>query len=133
MTNQEIYKYFQDINSMDEEKKIKNSVDIENQNDLNSLNLRLCEPFIEVNDYNLDNKNTIVQSSIKLTKEFLNDIVSKNTNEWIDKLFENKDEFDIKHHVAYEETRNKRIRRQLNASTKKKDFHKIFNKYLKIS
>ena len=137
MTNKEIFSYFSDVHKMNEEKKLINFVENQNQqNILNSLCLRVCEPFVEVIDFNMTNEtNKIVQSNVKIRNEFLNGLISinVNTNEWIDKIYEFRREFDIKYHVKYEETRNKRIRRQITTGNKNKDLHKVFNKFLKIS
>ena len=133
MTNQEIYNYFKDVHSMNEENKLKNKDD--NQS-INSLTLRVCQPFIEVIDFNLKKgNNKIVQSNIKLKKEFIKGLINVkiNTNEWINKINEYKNEFDIKYHIKYDETINKRVRRQITTGNKTKDFHKVFNKFLKIS
>ena len=136
MTNKEIFSYFSDVHKMNEEKKLVNFVENQNQQNMNSLCLRVCEPFIEVIDFNMTNEaNKIVQSNVKIRNEFLNSLISinANTNEWIDKIYEFRKEFDIKYHVKYEETRNKRIRRQITTGNKNKDLHKVFNKFLKIS
>ena len=136
MTNQEIFNYFRDVHKMDEGSKLNNFVDNQSQNSLNSLTLRICQPFIEVIDFNLKKgNNKIVQSNIKLRSEFINELVNINinTNEWINKISEYRKEFDIKYHIKYEETRNKRVRRQITTGNKNKDLHKVFNKFLKIS
>ena len=134
MSNEEITKYFNDIHIMNEKSKFKDFNQIENYT-LNSLNLRICQPSIEVDDFNLINGDKIVQSNIKLKNELINELINVNINkkEWINKLNEYKSEFDIKNHVKYEETRNKKIRRQITTGNKNKDLHKIFNKFLKIS
>ena len=135
MSNHEILTYFSDLNKMNEDNKLKEIEEIKHQNTLNSLNLKVCEPFIEVIDFNLSNSNIFVQSNIKLGKEFINDLINVNVNikEWINKLNEYKKGFDIKYHVKYEDTRNKRIRRKITFENKNKDLHKVFNKFLKIS
>ena len=135
MSNHEILTYFSDLNKMKEDNKLKEIEEIKHQNTLNSLNLKVCEPFIEVIDFNLSNSNIFVQSNIKLGKEFINDLINVNVNikEWINKLNEYKKGFDIKYHVKYEDTRNKRIRRKITFENKNKDLHKVFNKFLKIS
>ena len=136
MTNQEIFKYFRDVHKMNEENKLINNDENQNQNSLNTLNIRLCKPFIEIIDFNLlKGKNKIVQSNIKLKSEFINELINTkiNTNEWINKISEYKNEFDIKYHIKYDETINKKIRKQITTGNKNKDFHKVFNKFLKIS
>ena len=135
MSNQEILTYFSDLNKMNEHNRLNEYELNKQQNTLNSLNLRVCEPFIEVIDFNLNNNNKMVQSYIKLRKEFIKELININVNikEWINKIDEYKREFDIKYHNKYEETRNKRIRRQITTAIKSKDIHKVFNKFLKIS
>ena len=136
MTNQEIFKYFRDVHKMNEENKLINNDENQNQNSLNTLNIRLCKPFIEIIDFNLlKGKNKIVQSNIKLKSEFINELINTkiNTNEWINKISEYKNEFDIKYHIKYDETINKKIRKQITTGNKSKDLHKVFNKFLKIS
>ena len=77
----------------------------------------------------------IVQSSIKLKNDFLDELININinNNNLIDKIYNFRKDFDIKYHVKYEETRNKKIRRQITTGNKNKDIHKVFNKFLKIS
>ena len=136
MSNQEIYIYFKDVHKMNEENKLNIKDDNQNQNNINSLTIRLCKPFIEAIDFHfIKGNNKIVQSSIKLKNEFINELINNkiNTNEWINKINENKNEFDIKYHTKYDETINKKIRKQITTGNKSKDLHKVFNKFLKIS
>ena len=137
MKNEEIFTYFKEVHKMDEENKLNNYIDSKNESNFNALTVRVCEPFIEVIDFNLQNdgNNKIVQSNIKIRGEFLNDLINLNvnTNNWINKINEYRREFDIKYHVKYEETRNKKVRTQITTGTKNKDIHKVFNKFLKIS
>lgn len=135
MSNKEILKYFHDLYNMSEEIIFKGIDHLDNQNTLNSLTLRVCEPFIEVDDYNIKTENKIVQSNIKLRSDIINDLININVNtyDWINKLNEYKHEFDFKYHIKYEETRNKKIRRQITTGNKNKDLHKVFNKFLKFS
>ena len=134
MTNQEIYEYFKNVHKMNVENNLYNFVG--NQNSLNSLALRICEPYIEALDYISNNEsNKIIQSNIKIKNEFLNKLflINVNTNDWIDKINEYRMELDSKYKVQYEETRNKKIRRQITTQNKSKDLHKIFNKFLNFS
>ena len=137
MKNEEIFTYFKEVHKMNKENQLNNYFENQNDNSLNSLTLRVCEPFIEVIDFNLNNEghNKIVQSNIKIRQEFLNELINLNvnTNNWINKINEYRREFDIKYHVKYEETRNKKVRRQITSGNKNKDIHKVFNKFLKIS
>ena len=135
MSNKEILQYFHDLYNMSEETKFKALGHLDNQNTLNSITLRVCEPFIEVDDYNIKTENKIVQSNIKLRSDIIYDLINIDVNmyDWINKLNEYKHEFDFKYHVKYEETRNKKIRRQITTGNKNRDLHKVFNKFLKIS
>ena len=136
MTNKEIFSYFNDLHAMSGDKKLINLIDNQKKNNLNSLSLRICEPFIEITDFYINDENIkIVQSSIKLKNDFLDELININinNNNLIDKIYNFRKDFDIKYHVKYEETRNKKIRRQITTGNKNKDIHKVFNKFLKIS
>ena len=134
MSNQEIFKYFSDIHNMNEKTKL-NNLQSQSQNILNSLTLRICEPFIEINDFDIDNEKKIIQSHIKLKNDFLNDIINIkiNNEEWMKKINEYRNEFDIKNQVKYEDNKNQKVKKQMNMSSKSKDLHKPLNKFLKIS
>ena len=123
MSNKEIIKYFDDVNNFNTEHKIKDyRID---QNQINSLILIVYDPFIQVDDLSLDfdnkNCNKIIQSSIKLKRKFLEDLINTNINEWIKVFIDHKDELDVKNLSKYEENKNKLKKQSIN---KTREVHK---------
>ena len=123
LSNKEIDEYFHGIHNLN--KDVTTS-----QNQFNSLNLRICEPYFQVDNINLRSDDKIFH--IKINKKFLEDLINTNINEWINVIGKHKNEFDFKNQIKYEDTMNKKIRRQITAGNKNKDkdLHKMFNKFL---
>ena len=123
LSNKEIDQYFQEIPNLNKDTNT-------SQSHFNSLNLRICEPYFEVDNINLRSDDKIFH--IKLNKKFLEDLINTNINEWINVIGKHKNEFDFKNQIKYEDTMNKKIRRQITAGNKNKDkdLHKMFNKFL---
>ena len=123
LSNKEINEYFHGIHNLKKDKTT-------SQNYINSLNLRICEPYFQVDNINLRSDDKIFR--IKINKKFLEDLINTNINEWMSVIGKHKNEFDFKNLIKYEDTMNKKIRRQITAGNKNKDkdLHKVFNKFL---
>ena len=136
MTNNEIYKYYEDVQSMNNDNKLKEFISDREHSTFNSLSLKVCEPIIEVIDFTSTGDNIkIAQSNIKLKKDFISELIHSNINinDWINIIYQHRREINTKYQVRYEETRNKKIRRQITTGNRNKDLHKVFNKFFKIS
>ena len=135
MSNQNILKYFHEINILKNENDFNISQNKEkNSSKANPITLRIVEPFIEVLTINqFQNNYKMTQSHIKLRKEFIEDLLKKEMKDWIYIINKYKKDFDIKYQIKYEEMRSKNIRRKisvLNNDDKNEEFKKIFNKFL---
>ena len=106
------------------------------KNHLNSINLRIVEPFIEVLTINqFQNNYKLTQSYIKLKNQFIEGLLKKEMKEWIYVIHKFKSDLNIKYQNKYEELRNKKVRKKIsvfNNENKNRDLAKIFNKFLKI-
>jgi len=125
LSNKDLIKYFDDVNNINIDYKIKDYT--KDQNQINSLILIVYDPFIQVDDLNinLENKNCnkIIQSTIKLKSKFFEDLINTNINEWIKVIFEHKEELDDKNHTKYEDNKKKILKKQKTIN-KNKEIHK---------
>lgn len=137
MSNRQILNYFNEIYILKEEKeKDFNFLPVKEKDSLNSISLRIIEPYIEVLTINqFQNKFKVTQSNIKLKSQFMEDLIKKNMKDWIYVINKHKNELNNKNYVKYEETRNKKVRRKssLFNNDKNRNLKKVFNKFLKIS
>ena len=137
MSNRQILNYFNDIYILKEEKeKDFNFLPVKEKDSLNSISLRIIEPYIEVLTINqFQNKFKVTQSNIKLKSQFMEDLIKKNMKDWIYVINKHKNELNNKNYVKYEEIRNKKVRRKssLFNNDKNRNLKKVFNKFLKIS
>ena len=125
LSNKDIIKYFDDVDNLNIDYKIKDYT--KDQSQINSLILIVYNPFIQVDDLciNIDNKiyNKIVQSSIKLKTKFFEDLINTNINDWVKVIFNHKEELDEKNHLKYEDNKKKILKKQKTIN-KTKEFHK---------
>ena len=132
LSNKDIIKYFDDVDNLNIDYKIKDYT--KDQSQINSLILIVYNPFIQVDDLciNIDNKiyNKIVQSSIKLKSKFFEDLINTNINDWVKVIFNHKEELDEKNHLKYEDNKKKILKKQKTIN-KNKEFHK--SPYIKNS
>ena len=137
MSNRQILNYFNEIYILKEEKeKDFNFLPVKEKDSLNSISLRIIEPYIEVLTINqFQNKFKVTQSNIKLKSQFMEDLIKKNMKDWIYVINKHKNELNNKNYVKYEEIRNKKVRRKssLFNNDKNRNLKKVFNKFLKIS
>ena len=135
MSNHDILNYFHDIYKLKEDNE-DNLNQSKEKNHLNSINLRIVEPFIEVLTINqFQNNYKLTQSHIKLKNQFIEGLLKKEMKEWIYVIHKFKIDLNIKYQNKYEELRNKKVRKKIsvcNNDNKNRDLKKIFNKFLKI-
>ena len=135
MSNHNILNYFNDIYKLKEDNE-DNLNQNKEKNHLNSINLRIVEPFIEVLTINqFQNNYKLTQSYIKLKNQFIEGLLKKEMKEWIYVIHKFKSDLNIKYQNKYEELRNKKVRKKIsvfNNENKNRDLAKIFNKFLKI-
>jgi hypothetical protein len=135
MSNHNILNNFNDIYKLKEDNE-DNLNQSKEKNHLNSINLRIVEPFIEVLTINqFQNNYKLTQSHIKLKNQFIESLLKKEMKEWIYVIHKFKNDLNIKYQNKYEELRNKKVRKKIsvfNNENKNRDLAKIFNKFLKI-
>ena len=124
LSNKDIIKYFDDVNNLNIDYKIKEYT--KDQSQINSLILIVFNPFIQVDDFciKIDNKicNKIVQSSIKLKNKFFEELIDTNINEWVKVIFQHKEELDVKNHLKNEDKKN--LNKKRKSINKFKEIHK---------
>jgi hypothetical protein len=125
LSNKDIIKYFDDVNNLNIDYKIKEYT--KDQSQINSLILIVFNPFIQVDDFciKIDNKicNKIVQSSIKLKNKFFEELIDTNINEWVKVIFQHKEELDVKNHLKNEDNK-KNLNKKRKSINKFKEIHK---------
>ena len=122
MTNHNIKNYFHNIYLSKHENEKDNQIitcekeKLKEKSFIDSISLKIVEPFIEVLTINeIKNNYKAIQSSIKLKKQFIEELIKNDINNWIEVIKKYKNEFGIKYHVKYEEAQNQKqkVRRKI--------------------